>query len=92
MSRGARSVRGEALASVRQGHDLHYADPAGPGDEALLDGDRLYAQGLDALAREGDLEGVHALAGLITACARAHAEGRRSDASAAWREMERSFG
>ena len=85
------SARVAALASVREGHDLHYAQGA-PGDEALLDGDRLYADGLAALAADGDLEGVRALAALITGCARAHAEGRHADASAMWREAERTFG
>jgi hypothetical protein len=84
--------RAAALEAVRAGHDLHYPGESGPGDHALLDGDRLYAQGLDALAAAGDLEGVRALAALITACARAHAEGRPADAAAAWREAEARFG
>ena len=89
------SARAQALEAVRAGHDLHYpgkSDPAHPGDKALLDGDRLYAQGLDVLAAAGDLEGVRALAALITTCARAHAEGRPEEAVAAWREAEASFG
>ena len=86
------SARAGALEAVRRGHDLHYHDPSGPGDGALLDGDRHYAEGLAALAGAGDLEGVRALAGLITACARAHAEGRPEDAAAAWRETASMFG
>jgi hypothetical protein len=86
------SARAAALGAVRRGHDLHYPGAAGPGDAELLDGDRLYAEGLDALAAAGDLDGVRGLAALITACARAHAEGRPADAAAAWREAERTFG
>ncbi len=83
--------RPAALEAVRRGHDRHFA--AGePTDEALLDGDRDYAEGLALLARAGDLEGVRALADLITACARAHAEGRPENADAAWRETTRMFG
>ena len=88
-------LRTVALDAVRRGHDLHYAggpDPARPRDGDLLDGDRLYAEGLEALAAAGDLEGVRRLAALITECARAHAEGRPADAAAAWREAERAFG
>jgi hypothetical protein len=89
------SVRAAALEAVRRGHDLHYArsaDPARPGDTELLDGDRLYAEGLATLAADGDLEGVRALAALITRCARAHAEGRPDEAASAWHETATIFG
>ena len=78
------TAREAALAAVREGYDLHYAEASGPGDGALLDGDRRYADGLAALADAGDLEGVRVLADLITACARAHAEGRPAEAESAW--------
>jgi hypothetical protein len=77
--------REAALAAVREGYELHYGEAAGPGDGALLDGDRRYADGLAELAAAGDLEGVRVLADLITACARAHAEGRPTEAESAWR-------
>ena len=79
-------MRDEALELVRQGHDLHY----GPRDEgedpdlALLDGDRLYAAGLERLAAAGDLEAIRALADLISACAQAAAEDRPGDAASVW--------
>ena len=84
-------MRLQALDAVRRGHDLHYGGGS-PSDEALLDGDRLYAEGLAVLAAGGDLDGVRRLAALITDCARAHAEGRHADAASAWREAERTFG
>ena len=79
------AAREEALRLVREGHDLHYADPGSDPDLALLDGDRLYAAGLEELAAEGDLEAIRALADLISDCARAAAEQRPGDAAAAWR-------
>ena len=86
------SARVEAMRLVREGHDLHYGgtDPiptSGEGtdpDLALLDGDRLYAAGLERLAAEGDLEAIRALADLISDCARAAAEERPGAASGAW--------
>jgi hypothetical protein len=80
------SHREAALAAVREGWELHYERPGADPDLALLDGDRLYADGLAALAEAGDLEGVRLLAELITACARAAAEGRPGDAGSAWHE------
>ena len=67
------TAREEALRLVRQGHDLHYAEGGDDPDLALLDGDRLYAAGLEKLAAEGDLEAIRALADLISDCARAAA-------------------
>ena len=81
------------VAAVREGHLLHLGRPevvtgADP-DLALLAGDRLYALGLEKLAAMGDLEAVGVLAGLISACARAQAEGRPELADEAWPEAER---
>lgn len=77
------------LAAVREGYRLHYGegdvvDPAGDDDLALLGGDRLYALALAELATLGDLDAVATLADLISACARAHAEGEPAQAAAAW--------
>ena len=79
------SARQEALALVREGHDLHYAGTAEDADLALLDGDRLYAAGLEKLAASGDIEAIRALADLISACSRAAAEERPDATAAAWR-------
>ena len=79
------SAREEALGLVREGHDLHYAGTADDPDLALLDGDRLYAAGLETLAAEGDLEAIRALADLISDCARAAAEERPDATAEAWR-------
>jgi hypothetical protein len=83
---GVDGARQEALAAVREGWELHYRFEGEDRDLALLDGDRRYADGLAALAVAGDLEGVSALAELITRCARAAAEGRPADAESAWHE------
>jgi hypothetical protein len=83
------SAREEALRLVREGHDLHYPEAT---DLALLDGDRLYAAGLEALAAEGDLEAIRALADLISDCARAAAEDRPAAADQAWRATTRRMG
>ena len=81
--------RYEALVeAIHEGYLLHYGgarlvsteDP----DLALLAGDHLYAVGLAELADLGDLDAVVALAGVISECARAHAEGRPAEALAAW--------
>lgn len=76
------------LAAVREGYLLHYgegrvAEVADP-DLALLAGDRLYALALAELTALGDLEAVAALAGLISDCARAHADGEPAQAAASW--------
>ncbi len=90
------TAREEALRLVREGHDLHYGAthgrPAGDADLALLDGDRLYAAGLERLAATGDLEAIRALADLISACARAAAEGRPEAAAESWRATARLLG
>lgn len=76
------------VAAVREGHRLHAGAPevitgADP-DLALLGGDRLYALGLDRLARLGDLEAVGELADAISLCALAQAGGAPDLAAAAW--------
>jgi hypothetical protein len=85
----AAAARAEALRLARAGHDLHYGPPPADPDLALLDGDRLYAAGLERLAETGDLEAIRALADLISDCARAAAEGRQGDAEASWRATAR---
>jgi hypothetical protein len=86
------SPREAALRLVREGHDLHYAGTADDPDLALLDGDRLYAAGLEKLAESGDLEAIRALADLISECARAAAEDRPGAAEAVWVATARRLG
>jgi hypothetical protein len=73
-------TRGEVMEAVYEGFLMHYGEPrafAGlDPDLRLLAGDALYALGLEKLARAGDLEAVTELSDLISACARAQAEGR----------------
>jgi hypothetical protein len=81
------------IEAIREGHLLHAAEgrvvrPQEP-DLALLAGDRLYALGLDRLARLGDLAAVALLADVISAAARAQAErGAPLDAEG-WAAAER---
>jgi hypothetical protein len=81
------------LEAVHEGYLLHYGGPTGfagmDDDLALLAGDSLYALGLARLADEGDLEAVAMLADLITACARAHAEGDPGRATDLWARTSR---
>lgn len=84
------------VEAIHEGELLHYGasrtvaqDDA---DLALLAGDRLYALGLDRLARLGDLEAVGALAEVIAGCAQAHALGDPDAAAAAWRAGARAVG
>jgi hypothetical protein len=81
------------LEAVYEGYLMHYGRPrafAGMDDDMrLLAGDALYALGLRRLADAGDLEAVAELADLISACARAHAEGRPEDAEALWEQSAR---
>jgi len=79
------------VEAIREGYEQHYGnsrmlDTQADLDLALLAGDRLYALGLARLAELGDLEGVGILAGVISQCARAHAEGRPEQAEQVWRE------
>ena len=85
-------AREQALRLVREGYELHYERPGADPDLALLDGDRLYAAGLERLAAEGDLEAIRALADLISDCARAAAEERPGAASEAWGVTQRTLG
>ena len=82
-------MRERALELVREGHDLHYENHGTDPDLALLDGDRLYAAGLERLAAGGDLEAIAALADLISDCARAAAEDRPEAAGTAWEATAR---
>jgi hypothetical protein len=76
------------IEAVREGYLLHYGESrllAGHDpDLALLAGDYLYALGIERLSRLGDTEAVHALADLISTCARFHAEGREEEVPAVW--------
>ena len=74
--------------AIYEGARLHYGEgrvvaPADP-DLALLGGDRLYAIGLDRLARLGDVAAVAELADVISLVAQAHAEGDPARAEAVW--------
>ena len=84
------SERGFVLEAVREGYEMHYAEPrafAGMDqDLRLLAGDALYALGLERLAATGDLEAVAELADLISACAQAQAENRPEHAEGRWAE------
>jgi hypothetical protein len=83
---GHRAFTAEA---VYEGFVMHYREPRSFSPEMdpdlrLLAGDSLYAIGLERLADHGDLTAVAELADLISGCARAHAEGRPSDAESLW--------
>jgi geranylgeranyl pyrophosphate synthase len=77
------------VEAIHEAYLLHYDVSAtvaqDDADLALLAGDRLYALGLDQLARLGDLESVDVLAEVIARCAEAHAAGDPAAATAAWR-------
>jgi hypothetical protein len=85
-----RAGLGPVVEAIREGYELHYGTPRvlapDEDDLALLAGDRLYALGLEWLARIGDLQAVAVLADLISDTARAHAERAPDDARAAWHE------
>ncbi len=85
----------DAVEAVQEGYRLHYATsrtvPAGDRDFALLAGDRLYALGLERLARAGELGAIEILCDTIAACARAHAEGDPGQARRAWRDATRQL-
>jgi hypothetical protein len=84
------------LEAIREGQLLHAGRPrlvTGADDDlALLAGDRLYALGLERLAALGDLDAVVVLADLISACARAQAEGRPELAEEAWNVASQRLG
>lgn len=84
------------VEAIHEGELLHYGrartvrqDDA---DLALLAGDRLYALGLDRLARLGDLEAVGALAEVIACCAQARAVGDAEAVADAWRSGAQAVG
>lgn len=84
------------IEAVHEGYLLHYAEPrafAGmDADLSLLAGDALYALGLSRVAAAGDLEAVAELADLISAAARAHAEGDLAGVEALWAERAGRLG
>jgi hypothetical protein len=76
------------IETIREGHELHYGRPrvvrTEDRDLALLAGDRLYALGLERLARLGDLVATAELADVISLCAQAQAAGQPELAEAVW--------
>lgn len=76
------------LEAVHEGYLLHYGEPrafaAMDPDLRLLAGDALYALGLSRVAQRGDVEAIAVLADLISATARAHAEGDPERAEGLW--------
>ena len=81
--------RAFTVEAVYEAFLMHYREPRSfaadmDPDLRLLAGDSLYAIGLERLADHGDLAAVAELADLISACARAEAEGRPEDAAARW--------
>jgi hypothetical protein len=83
--------RPSAVAAIREGHRLHH-EPSEDPDRALLDGDRLYAQGLAELAADGDLEAVRVMADVIALSAAALGGGDSGGAEAAWEQGIRQLG
>ncbi|MGB1582332.1 MAG: hypothetical protein ACPHCI_00930 [Solirubrobacterales bacterium] len=85
---GADSLRIAAAEIVREGYLLHYGVSRyydfDDDDLALLAADRMYASGLDLLARASDTEAVGMLATLIAGCAEAHAVGESARADELW--------
>ena len=83
-----------AVAAIHEGWLLHSTGrgrtvaPEDP-DLALLEGDRLYADGLEQLAARGDLGAIALLADVISQCARSHAEERPDMAEDAWSKTAR---
>jgi hypothetical protein len=80
--------RAFVLEAVYEGYLLHYGSPRAfrgmDPDMCLLAGDTLYALGLARLAERGDIEAVAELADLISLCAWAEAEDRRSLVPELW--------
>jgi hypothetical protein len=73
------------LGDIAEGARLHYTDAGKDPDLALLQGDYLYARGLERLAELGDLEAIGHLADAISQVAQAQAAGEPERAAAAWR-------
>lgn len=84
-------ARAEAIRAIRAGYDLHHGLSADP-DQALLDGDRHYAEGLAALAADSDLEAVRVMAEVIAASAAALGAGDGAAAEQAWEQGIRALG
>ena len=81
--------------SIREGALLHYGEgrvvaPEDP-DLALLEGDRLYAEGLAALAAAGDMPAVRIMAEGIAGAAAAKGAGDETGAEAAWEQGLRAM-
>lgn len=83
-------AREAALRAVRSGYERHHAPGADP-DLDLLEGDRLYAEGLATLAAAGDLEAVGRLAEIIAASAAARGAGDEAAAEHAWEQGIRAL-
>jgi hypothetical protein len=81
---GKEDVYEQLLDDIAAGVRLHYHEPGDDPDLALLDGDRLYARGLQTLAELGDLEATCELADVISLVAQAQATGDRALATAVW--------
>jgi len=75
--------REAAVRAIRAGYDLHHGASEDP-DLALLEGDRLYAQGLAELAAAGDLEAIRVMADVIALSAAARGAGDPAAAEAVW--------
>ncbi|HET9719252.1 MAG TPA: hypothetical protein VFP55_04160 [Solirubrobacteraceae bacterium] len=73
------------LGDIAEGARLHYGDRGADPDLALLQGDYLYARGLEQLADLGDLKAIGHLAEAISQVAQAQAAGDPGRAAAAWR-------
>ena len=80
--------RAFVLEAIYEGYLLHYGSPRAfrgmDPDLRLLAGDTLYALGLARLAQRGDIEGVAELADLISLCAQAEAEDKRTLVPELW--------
>ncbi len=72
------------LADIAEGARLHYQGASRDPDLALLQGDHLYARGLERLADLGDLAAITALADAISEVAAAQAAGDPRQAATAW--------
>jgi hypothetical protein len=75
----------QLLGDIAEGARLHYDGTSQDPDLALLQGDYLYARGLERLAELGDLEAIGHLAEAISQVAEAQAAGDPARAAAAWR-------
>ena len=85
------SHRAQAVAAIRRGYDLHHG-ASEDADLALLDGDRLYAEGLAVLADASDLEAVRVMAEVIAGSAARLGAGDPAGAEAAWEQGIRNLG